>query len=173
MSQVDLRKRLNIEILRNAHITTYPFTDYFKGFEKVEAIQRIFGSNTETVLKSLKVEFGSGRGYMRVLDDGHLFVSADYLRNGNTVDIYLDIIHELVHIKQLIDGKTLREHNFAYVDRPTEIEAYSLAVQEAKRLGMDNAQILDYLRTERMSDEELARLYQAVKILLSKPSLFT
>ena len=164
MSQIDLKKRLNIEIMRDAKITTYHFADYFKGFEKVEAVKRIFGTKTEAILENLKVEFGSGRGYMRVHNDGHLFVSVAYLKEGNKVDIYLDIIHELVHIKQLIDGKKLRENNFAYVDRPSEIEAYSRAVEEAKRLGMDYKRILEYLRTERMSDEELNRLAKAVNL---------
>jgi hypothetical protein len=84
------------------------------------------------------------------------------------VDIYLDVIHELVHVKQFLDGKKLRDNNFAYVDRPTEIEAHRKAVEEAKRIGMDDKHILEYLRTERMSDEELNRLARAVAIQVEK-----
>lgn len=152
-------------ILRNAKVVTYPFVDYFKGFEKVEAVKRIFGERTEDVLKNLRVVFTSGRGYMGVSgEDGHLRISAYYLNNGDLADIYLDIIHELVHVKQFMEGKELRDRNFRYVDRPTEIEAYRHAVDEARNLGMDDKQILEYLRTERMSDENLNRLAKAVNV---------
>ena len=33
------------------------FTDYFKGFEKSEAVRGIFGEKTEEVLRNLKVQF--------------------------------------------------------------------------------------------------------------------
>ena len=157
--------QLNVKILRNAKIVTYPFLDYFKGFEKVEAVKRLFGEGTEDVLKNLRVEFNGGRGYMGVSsEDGHLRISAYYLNNGDLVDIYLDIIHELVHVKQFMEGKELRDGNFSYVDRPTEIEAYRYAVDEARDLGMNDKQILEYLRTERMSDENLNRLAKAVNV---------
>ena len=87
-----LETRLGVEILQTAEVVIYPFTDFFQGFERVEAVQRLFGESTEAVLNSLKVEFRSGRGYMGVSgEDGHLSVSVDYLRNGEEVDIYLDI----------------------------------------------------------------------------------
>ena len=157
--------QLNVKILRNAKVVTYPFLDYFKGFEKVEAVKRLFGEGTEDVLKNLRVEFNGGRGYMGVSgEDGHLRISAYYLNNGDLVDIYLDIIHELVHVKQFMEGKELRDGNFNYVDRPTEIEAYRHAVNEARALGMNDKQILEYLRTERMSDENLNRLAKAVNV---------
>lgn len=164
-----MKTRLGVEILRTAEVITYPFTDYFKGFEKVEAVQRIFGEMTGAVLNGLRVEFRSGRGYMGVSDeDGHLFVSVNYLKNGDMVDIYLDIIHELVHVKQFLDGKKLRDDNFTYVDRPTEIEAYRQAVEEARKIEMDDKRILEYLRTERMSVEDLNRLAKAVNIQVEK-----
>ena len=157
--------QLNVKILRNAKVVTYPFLDYFKGFEKVEAVERLFGEGTEDVLKNLRVEFNGGRGYMGVSgEDGHLRISAYYLNNGDLVDIYLDIIHELVHVKQFMEGKELIDGNFNYVDRPTEIEAYRHAVNEARALGMNDKQILEYLRTERMSDENLNRLAKAVNV---------
>ncbi|MEM2119204.1 MAG: hypothetical protein QW840_03655, partial [Candidatus Bathyarchaeia archaeon] len=45
-----------------------PFTEYFKGFEKIEAVKRIFGNETEKVLQNLKVEFTFIKGYMWVND---------------------------------------------------------------------------------------------------------
>lgn len=157
--------RLNVKVIRKAKVTTHPFTDYFKGFEKVEAVRNIFGDKTEEVLHNLKVEFFGRHGYMGVSDDdGHLLVSAEYLNNGDLTDIYLDIIHELVHVKQFMDGKSLFDDNFGYVDRPTEIEAYRIAVEEARRLGLSDQRILQYLKTEWMSEEELKRLAKALNV---------
>jgi len=155
-----------IEINRDVKITLHRFTDCFKGFGKVEAVREIFGEETEKVLDNLKVEFfSSRRGYMGVNDqDGHIMISLHYLKNGDERDLYLDIIHELVHVKQFLEGKELFENRWEYVDRPTEIEAYRHAVKEARRLGMTDEEIYEYLKTEWMSEEELNRLANAVGV---------
>jgi len=157
---------LKVKIVRNAKVQTYPFTDFFQGFENVEAVRHIFGEKTEEVLRNLKVEFHSlRRGYMGVSDiDGHIFVGAHYLKNGDIVDIYLDVIHELVHVRQFMDGKELFESGYDYVERPTEVEAYRLAVEEARRLGLSDKRICLYLRTEWMTDEDLKRLASALNV---------
>jgi len=155
-----LHPQIKVKILRNPKIQTHPFTDYFQGFEKVEAIRQIFGDKTDELLRNLRVEFvSSRRAYMGVSDvDGHLIVGAHYLKDGDITEIYLDVIHELVHLKQFMDGKELFESRYDYVDRPTEIEAYEVAVKEARRLGLSEKQIYTYLRTEWMTDEEFKRL---------------
>lgn len=154
---------INVKITRDVDIVLHKFTDYFQGFESVEAVRGIFGSETEKVLNELKVEFVSRRGYMGVNEqDGHLIVSAYYLKSGTDRDIYLDIIHELVHVKQYMEGKKLFDTNYDYVDRPTEIEAYKYAVMEARRLGMTEKEILSYLRTEWLNEKDLAKLVKAV-----------
>ena len=163
--------RLKVKIMRNAKVPTYSFTDYFKGFETIDAVRRLFGEKTEEVLRNLKVEFNSGRGYMGVNDqDGHLRVKANYLNTGDLTDIYLDVIHELVHVKQFMDGKKLFDRTFRYIDRPTEIEAYRYAVEEARCLGMSDEEILDYLRTDRRSNEDLFRLASALQVRVEKHS---
>ena len=145
--------------------STYPFTDYFKGFEKVEAVRRIFGEKTEEVLRNLRVGFTWIGGYMWVNSiDGHLMVNSNYLNNGDRVDIYLDIIHELVHVRQFMDGKKLFDDHYSYIDRPTEIEAYGYAVKEARRLGLSNERICEYLKTEWISDEDLKRLAKTLNV---------
>jgi len=155
-----------VEINRDVKITLHRFTDHFKGFEKVEAVREIFADKTEKVLNNLNVEFySSRRGYMGVSDqDGHILISAHYLKNGNERDLYLDIIHELVHVKQFLEGKELFENRWEYVDRPTEIEAYRHAVNEARRLGMTDKEIYQYLKTEWMSEDDLKRLADAVGV---------
>jgi len=144
---------------------THPFTDYFKGFEKAKTVKRIFGERTEEILRNMRVEFTWIKGYMWINDiNGHLMVSSDYLNNGNRVDIYLDTIHELTHVKQFMDGKELFDDHYNYVERPTEIEAYRNAVEEARRLGLSEERICEYLKTEWMTDEDLKQLAKTLKI---------
>ncbi len=162
---LNVTEQLKIEINRNVDIKMYRFTDYFRGFEKVDAVRRIFGDKTEEVLDTLKVEFPGNRGYMGVSDvDGHLIVSAYYLRRGNLVDLYLDIIHELVHVRQFKEGKKLFDTDFAYIARPTEVEAYRTAVDEARRIGLSDEQICEYLRTEWMGEKDFIRLASSMNV---------
>jgi hypothetical protein len=156
-------------MVRKAPVATYLFTNYFEGFEKVEAVRRIFGEKTDKVLSDLRVEFVGRRGYMGVSEvDGHLIISADYLDKGNRIDIYLDVVHELVHVKQFMEGKELFDHNYSYVERPTEVEAYRVAVDEARRLGLSDRRICEYLKTEWMTDEEFRSLAKAVEVSCAK-----
>jgi hypothetical protein len=145
--------------------STRAFTDYFKGFEKLEAVQGIFGERAEEILRDLKVDLTWFGGYMFVENsNGHLVVSARYLKNGDKIDIYLDLIHELCHIKQLMEGKELFDPQYSYVERPTEVEAYRYTVQEARRLGLSDRRICEYLKTEWISDRDLKFLAKAVNV---------
>jgi hypothetical protein len=141
------------------------FLEYFKGFDKVEAVQGIFGEKTQDVLRNLTVEISWVFGYMYVDgSDGHLVISKGYLNNGDRTDIYLDLIHELCHVKQFMEGKELFDPRYDYVERPTEIEAYRYAVQEARRLGLSDERIKCYLWTEWMSENDFKRLAKSVNV---------
>jgi hypothetical protein len=158
-----MRKLRLVRILR-VGTSTGMFLDYFKGFEKSQAVRGIFGDKTNEVLKNLKVEF-TWFGYMGVNDDdGHLMVNKTYLNNGDKTDIYLDVVHELCHVKQHFDGEELFKAGYEYVDRPTEVEAYRYTVQEAKRLGLSDERIFNYLKTEWMSKGDVVRLIKNIGI---------
>jgi hypothetical protein len=150
----------DVQIPRDVPTSLHPFLEHFKGFEKVEAVRETFGDQTDKVLGDLRVEFfGAKFGYMGVSDeDGHLLASADYLKNGKWRDIYLDVVHELVHVRQFMEGKELFDENFEYVDRPTELEAYKHTVKEARRLGMTDVEIFEYLKVTWLSEQEVRRL---------------
>jgi hypothetical protein len=144
------------------------FTEYFKGFEKNLAVIGIFGKETQVVLNNLKVDF-IWFGYMGVSDDnGHLMVNKHYLSTGRKLDIYLDVIHELCHVKQHMEGRDLFDPLYDYVDRPTEIEAYRYAVQEAQRIGLSAAEIRVYLKTEMMSNAVLDKLIRNMGVDLEE-----
>jgi hypothetical protein len=141
------------------------FLEYFKGFDKVPAVQGIFGEKTTEVLSHLRVELSWIMGYMYVDgSDGHLVISKGYLNSGDKTDIYLDLIHELCHVKQFMDGRELFDPHYDYVDRPTEIEAYAYAVLEARRLGLSEEYIRCYLRTEWMTEDDFERLCNSVNV---------
>ena len=173
---MDWRERLMTGMLRTVKIlrldrmllikgSTYAFTDYFKGLEKARAVRNLFGEKTEEVLRNLRVEFTWVRSYMWVDSiDGHLTVSSYYINNGDKIDIYLDLIHELVHVKQFLEGKELFDGRYDYVDRPTEVEAYRHAVEEAKNLGLSDKEICKYLKIEWMSNEDLKRLAKTLNL---------
>jgi len=161
-----LRSLRRLHLARLVRIgTKRNFNDYFRGFDKNEAVRGIFGDKTEEILRNLKVEFMGLFGYMGVDNtDGHLLVNARYLENGDKTDIYLDVIHELCHVKQYMEGKELFDGRYEYVDRPTEIEAYQYTVNEARRLGLSNERICQYLKTEWMSEEDLKKLAKHLEV---------
>jgi hypothetical protein len=159
-----IARKLRLTRIMRIGTSTQMFLECFSGFEKSDAVRGIFGDRTHEVLSNLKVEF-TWFGYMGVDDDdGHLMVNKRYLNNGDKTDIYLDVVHELCHVKQHMDGKPLFDQNYDYVDRPTEVEAYRYTVQEAKRLGLSDEHILRYLQTEWMSDDDLRQLVKNIGI---------
>lgn len=157
--------RLDTVFRLRVSVSTYAFTDYFKGFEKVQAVQRIFQGGCENALKNLRVEFSPFVGYMGVNgSNGHLIVNPTYLKYGNKLDIYLDIIHELVHVQQFIAGRELFDSNYSYAQRPTEVEAYQYTVDEARRLNLSDKRICEYLKTPWMSFSDLRQLASSLNV---------
>jgi hypothetical protein len=113
-------------------------------------------------LDAALVSIDDGRGFMWVSDeDGVLHVSQWYLETGELRSLYLDVVHELTHVKQFHQGLELFDENYEYIDRPTELEAYRVAVKEARRLGMTTEEILEYLEVPWVSPTEHARLARA------------
>ena len=158
--------KLGVEIRRDAEIKLLPFTDYFVGFEKLAAVKSLFGAKTAKVLRDLKVEFFSLRfGYMSVSDeDGHLLISTNHLKNADVKILYLDVIHELFHVKQFMEGKNLFQSEFEYVDSPIEVPAYKFTIEEARRIGMNTNEIVDYLKVEWVTEEQHARLVKTLAL---------
>ena len=149
---------LRVEICKNVKERRCLFTDHFRGFEKVDVVKRIFGDAAAETLAKLAVEFTKATLYMRVDNfDGHLMINPEYFLNADISDIYLDIVHELVHVKQFLEGK-ISDQDLNYVERPLEIEAYKITVDEARAIGISENRIFDYLDSDLLSSEELKQL---------------
>jgi hypothetical protein len=122
----------------------------------VAAVRKVFGDETEAVLARLKIGFISNRRmYMGIRDqDGNMAVGTYHLRHSEERVLYLDVVHELFHIKQWMRDKDwfTREHekfmgNFElYYSSPLEVPAYAHTVREAERLGMSRKEIAEYLK---------------------------
>ncbi len=152
-----------VKINRNVN-GTVRFLDVFGGFDKVPAVKRIFHAKTRKTMQTLMLRISSRpMGYLWIDDKkGRVCIVSRYLRKGNVVHLYLDAVHELVHIRQLHQGKKLFHFPMKYVDWPTEIEAYKLTVKEAKRIGMKKPEIRDYLKVFWASENDMERLHKKV-----------
>jgi len=160
------------DITMNRGVTTgtYPFMQVFGGFERVEAVRSIFGARVSQVLTDLRVDVLARGGYLRVDDEtGNIVINRDYLRTGEEKHIYLDVIHELVHVQQFMEGKELFDRRYSYVDRPTEIDAYRTCVEEGRRIGLKNDDVVEYLRVEWVTEEEFHRLCSYVGVKARQP----
>ena len=154
---------MKVEIIRKPTAPVCSFQKHFRNFEHVDAVQQIFGDTTHDVLANLEVEFTEKTLYMRVDYDARLLINPHYFERGKFIDLYLDVIHELVHIQQVFDGKD-SDKAIPYVQRPQEIEAYQTAVNEARALGLDETQIIDYLESDLINNDELKQLATSLGI---------
>ncbi len=130
-------------------------------FEESPAVRWIESPTTQlgSLLDNARVRIKPGEGYVWVdVKIPAIVLIEEYYRQGNPLDLYLDLVHELTHLRQLAEGKNLWDHSLAYVDRPTEIEGYAVAVKEGMRLGMNEDEVIRHLSNPWMTDAEVARL---------------
>ena len=140
-----------IKINRDVKAGTYTLSEIFDGLRQSDIIKQIFKTRRELdeVFSRINVIVEEKDHYMYVKnEDGSIVVGLEHLQKSNSRVLYLDIVHELVHVRQQKAGLDLYDKSYSYVDRPTEIEAYKIAVSEAKRLGISDKEILDYLQVE-------------------------
>jgi len=160
----------DVKINRNVKVPLYPFVHMFEGFDKVGAVRKLFGSRTKTVLSRLKVMvFAGSWGYLWIDDKTKSIVcNINYIKSADRRYVYLDVIHELVHIRQSFEGKNLFDDRYEYVDSPTEIEAYKVCVEEAERIGMKKSEIIEYLKVDWVDNNDFKRLLKVVGLVTER-----
>ena len=154
-----------IKINREITPGNYSLDDIFDGLKHSAVLIDVFKTQNELddVFSKTNVIVEEKDHYMFVKnEDGTIVIGFDHLKNSDSKILYLDIVHELVHVKQQRAGLDLYNKSYSYVDRPTEIEAYDVAVKEAKRLGMNDEEIIDYLLVEWITPQEHKRLVSHV-----------
>lgn len=151
---------VEIRVNRKLKPGKHAILDVFPGLDRSAAFRTIFHDGLRReVLRDCRIHIVPEDGYMYIDDAaGNVVAGLEYVRTGDERILYLDILHELTHIRQWHEGKELWDRRYAYVDRPTEVEAYEVAVAEARRLGMGDREIADYLRVEWVSRPEHDRL---------------
>ena len=156
-----------VRISRAVPTKLYPFERFFRGFASLPPVRTLFGARARRVLRGLRVEFFSARyGYMSTSDvDGHLIISRNYLETGELHTIYLDLIHELCHVRQFRAKRPLFYPKLSYVDAPSEVEAYRVTIAEGRRIGMTDAALIEYLRIEWISPTEHRRLVRRMGLV--------
>jgi hypothetical protein len=93
-----------------------------------------------------------------------IVVGHNHIAKSPALVVYLDIIHEFLHLIQRADGRELWDPKVDYVDRSTEIEAYRHSVGEARRLGASDEFLRDYLQVEWVALPSIDRLLRHLRV---------
>lgn len=151
------------------------YIEVFPGVVASPALARIAPDPAArgVLLERACLQIRGRRGYAFVdVDIPCIVISERYYRTGDDLDLYLDLLHELTHLRQLDEGLDLWDERFDYVDRPTEIEGYAVAIEEGRRLGMTDQDVLQHLSNPWMSEADVARLLEHVNAFLTTGELF-
>jgi hypothetical protein len=166
----------------------FPLLKVFAGLEETVPFQKYPGDDGANlrVARHTWAEVTEGPGWMYVAppktppeiraagfrmvetSDDVIVVGRSHLVNSPRMDVYLDIIHEFLHILQRKQGREIwPRRNIPYVDRPTEVEAYAFSIAEARRLGVPDNYLRDYLDVPWLRKAEYSRLLRNVGVRLN------
>ncbi|MDE1819825.1 MAG: hypothetical protein KGJ23_02405 [Euryarchaeota archaeon] len=163
----------------------YPLLKVFPGLDRIKAFRALPGKEEEReVLTRTQIEVVPEDVWMYVAPhrvpsnrrarwrpvvsaEDCVVVGHSHLVESPPLVVYLDILHELCHVIQRFNGRELWDPEYAYVDRPTELEAYEVAIREARRLGAQDTFLRDYLRVEWVSERDFRRLLRHLSVAAS------
>jgi len=157
-------------VVRSLKCGIHPYRRLLPRFEESPTVRRIATSDMPigAILDAALVEIAKGEGFCFVNvenpENPVIILFESYYIQGNPLDLYLDLAHELTHLRQHAEGKELWDHELHYVDRPTEIEGYAVAVEEGIRLGMTEADVVRHLSNPWLSPAETARLRRNIML---------
>ncbi len=152
-----------IKINRKSVPGRYSVEEIFDGIEDSPGMKSFISSKKDRrkFLEETYVMVVDEDTYMWTDDeDGHINVGLEYLMDGEEIYLYLDILHEFMHVRQWKEGKELFDRSVKYIDRLTEVEAYDFVVHEARRLGLSDEDIYEYLDVEWITKAQQDRLAQ-------------
>ncbi len=163
----------------------HPLLEVFRGLEKTVPFRKYPGDDAAIleIARGTWAEVVDGPGWMYVAPqrtppevraagfrmvesrDDVIVVARSHLANSPSMDVYLDIIHEFLHILQRRQGRELwAGRKVSYADRPTEVEAYAFSVAEARRLGVPDRYLREYLNVTWITRPEYRRLLRNVGV---------
>lgn len=147
----------------------HPYLDLLPGVAASPALKRISPDprSRRGLVEQAVVQIRGQRGYAFVdVETPCIVLSESYYARGSHLDLYLDLLHELTHLRQLAEGFDLWDDRFEYVDRPTEVEGYAVAIEEGRRLGMTERDVFRNLSNPWMTEAEVHRLIRHVDAFL-------
>lgn len=97
-------------------------------------------------------------------DKDCIVIGAPHLRASPGLTLYMDIYHELRHVCQRRDGADLWPPGVSYVRRWTEIDAYRIVVDDARRLGASDEFLREYLKVEWIDPAEYRELLKTLGV---------
>jgi len=162
-----MQERIKRDIVPGIHL----IGDICPGLENVEEVKSMLSDRklSPGFVREISVLVDDSRDFYMYVDDVEKMLVAclNHIRNSDERIVYLDFLHELIHMIQLHDGKNLYDRRYKYSERPTEIEAYRVAINEGRRIGMSEGELFDYLNVEWMKEGEHEKL--ARRIGLTSP----
>lgn len=93
-----------------------------------------------------------------------IVVGKGHLHDSPALMLFMDIYHELCHVRQRQGGANLWEPGVSYVKRWTEVEAYRFVVKEARALGVSDEFLRDYLLVEWITAKEHRELLAEMSV---------
>ncbi|HTP54920.1 MAG TPA: hypothetical protein VML94_08210 [Thermoplasmata archaeon] len=176
-------------VVRTASPGRHPLLKVFPGLDRLTAFRRYpvsekarrkLASTTEVEIVPRPGEFmyvaphalpkDADRRWKPVVSKTDcIVVGGEHLRRSPGMVLFLDIIHEMVHLLQRHDGRELWDEEYSYVDRPTELEAYAFTLGEARRLGASPAFLREYLKVEWTTPTQHRRLVRNLGGYLGRP----
>ena len=173
-----------LSLRRGAAPGLYPLLQIFRGLERTPGFRKLPAprSRLTATVRAARVAVVPEDAWMYVApratpeqirrfgyemvtsSDDVIVVGRKHLAQSPALVLYLDIIHEFLHLLQRADGRELWDPKVDYVDRSTEIEAYRHSVGEARRLGASDEFLRDYLQVEWVSPSGFARLLRHLQI---------
>ena len=156
---------------RTLGLGMHPYLAVFPGVMDSPGMRRVAPTPQarERLLRDAKVHLSAMPGFAYInTREPCIELAWTYFEVGSHLDLYLDMLHELTHLRQLAEGADLWDRRFSYVDRVTEIEGYAVAVEEGRRLGMTPEMIRSHLHNPWMTQEDVVRLEQHIDVFLQK-----
>lgn len=148
----------------------YPYLDLLPGVFESPALARITPdpARARRLVETARVRVKEARGFAYIdVDEPCIVLATSYLAKGQDSDLYLDLLHELTHLRQLEEGFCLWDDRFTYVNRPTEVEGYAVAIGEGRRLGMTEEDVVNHLSSPWLTEDEVAVLKAHVDRVLA------
>ncbi len=159
------------QVVRGLAAGVHPYLRILPRVLESPAIIRILqdGARAAAFVGQARVRVSSELGYAYVdVEAREIVLAKRYYATGSSLDLYLDLLHELTHLRQLAEGLDVWDESFPYPSRPTEVEAYAVAVEEGRRLGMDEAALIEHVTNPCLSESEVKELYANVLRFLNR-----